>query len=123
MPRASTNRFLRDPVATVQVTDTRDGGAEGESMSRKRTTEPSAMTLAQMRALTGLPQKEVGRRMGVGQARVSQIERDFPNLNYAVVDNYIRAIGGRIEFTAVGGQDFAASEIAEDPRAQYGTRR
>ncbi|MGI5515309.1 helix-turn-helix domain-containing protein [Streptomyces sp. CA-106131] len=72
-------------------------------------------TLADLRALTGLSQREVARRMGVTEARPGQIERDFPNVRFSVVQAYIQALGGRIEFAAVGSGDVWADEITRDP--------
>ncbi|MFH9589163.1 helix-turn-helix domain-containing protein [Streptomyces luteogriseus] len=72
-------------------------------------------TLSDLRKLSGLSQGEVARRMGVTRARPGQIERDFPNVRFAVVQAYIRALGGRIEFAAVGGLDVWADEITQHP--------
>ncbi|MCX3290051.1 helix-turn-helix transcriptional regulator [Streptomyces sp. NEAU-H22] len=72
-------------------------------------------TLADLRKLSGLSQLEVARRMGVSRGRPGQIERDFPDVRFAVVQAYVRALGGRIEFTAVGGHDVWADEITQHP--------
>lgn len=49
-------------------------------------------TLADLRRAAGLSQTDVAKRMGVNQPRVSQIEKDFPNLHYRVVASYLRAL-------------------------------
>ncbi|MGW3913191.1 helix-turn-helix domain-containing protein [Streptomyces sp. NPDC005070] len=77
---------------------------------------PQAAALADLRKLSGLSQLEVARRMGVSKARTGQIELDFPNVRFSVVEAYIKALGGRIEFAAVGPVDVWADEIAQDPR-------
>ncbi|MFE6092720.1 helix-turn-helix domain-containing protein [Streptomyces massasporeus] len=72
-------------------------------------------TLADLRRLSGLSQREVARRMGVSRGRPGQIERDFPRVRFEVVQAYIRALGGRIEFAAIGGCDVWADEITQHP--------
>ncbi|MFF4308514.1 helix-turn-helix domain-containing protein [Streptomyces sp. NPDC001507] len=73
------------------------------------------VTLAELRQLSGLSQLEVARRMGVSKARPGQIERDFPNVRFSVVEAYVRALGGRIEFAAVGPTGIWADEIVQHP--------
>jgi transcriptional regulator with XRE-family HTH domain len=75
-------------------------------------TEMTENTLRQLRELSGMTQTEVARRMSVTQGRVSQIERDFPRLNFVVVSAYIEALGGKVEFTALGGTDVRADTVA-----------
>lgn len=72
-------------------------------------------TLATLRELSGLSQMEVARRMGVSKARPGQIERDFPNVRFSVVQAYIRALGGMIEFVALSSGDVWADQIVQDP--------
>ncbi|MGW1963609.1 helix-turn-helix domain-containing protein [Streptomyces sp. NPDC001935] len=76
---------------------------------------PQVMVLADLRRLSGLSRLEVARRMGVSKARPGQIERDFPNVRFSVVQAYIQALGGRVEFAAVGPLDVWADEIEQDP--------
>jgi len=57
------------------------------------------MNLAELRRSVGLPQRVVAERMGVGQPRVSAIERaPVGTLTIAVLRSYLRALGseGRI---------------------------
>lgn len=72
------------------------------------------MTLADVRRLAGKSQKQVAEAMGVGRARVSQIEADYPNLHYTVVQGYFRALGARIQFAVPGGGVVRETAIAPD---------
>lgn len=74
------------------------------------------VTLAQLRQSAGLSQSAVADRMGVNQSRVSQIEKDFPNLHYTVVANYFRAIDVHPRLSA-GDQHFVLDDIEPDPRS------
>lgn len=74
------------------------------------------VTLAQLRQARGLSQSAVAERMGVGQARISQIEKDFPNLHYTVVANYFRAIDTAPRIS-LGGQGFTLDDIRAAPRS------
>lgn len=73
-------------------------------------------TLRELRELSGFSQREVARRMGVSAARPGQIEQDFPNVRFSVVQAYIQALGGRIEFTVPGEITLWADRVARDPR-------
>lgn len=79
--------------------------------------QPMPQTLAELRKAAGLSQSAVAKRMGVNQPRVSQIEKDFPNLHYLVVASYMRAItDGQGTFVTVTGQPIALDEIRPDDR-------
>ena len=54
------------------------------------------VTLADLRRASGKNQRELAEAMGVQRARVSQIEADFPNVHYLVVQRYLEALGGRL---------------------------
>lgn len=79
-------------------------------------TETARPTLADLRRFKGMSQSDVGRRMGVGKQRVSQIERDFPHVRFSVVQAYLNAIGRIIELTDPSCPDVRADKIACDPR-------
>jgi DNA-binding XRE family transcriptional regulator len=60
--------------------------------------------LAERRKALGLTQAEVAKRMGVTKSRVSQIERGEVSTIEAVA-RYVEALGGRIQISAVFGDD------------------
>ncbi len=72
-------------------------------------------TLADLRKRAGLIQEQVADRMGVTRARVSQIERDFPNLYFQVVDSYLRALDENTTVT-INGTDVALTDLRANPR-------
>lgn len=74
-------------------------------------TEQPPRTLADLRKDAELTQQEVAERMGVNQPRVSQIERDYPNLHLTVVSSYIQAIGGQILLADADGRTAVATEV------------
>lgn len=55
-----------------------------------------ALKLADLRRASGKTQAEVAGAMGVGQARVSQIERDYPHLGLPTFQRYMEALGGDV---------------------------
>lgn len=73
-------------------------------------------TLADLRKSTGLTQRQVATRMGVNQPRVSQIEKDFPNLHFQVVSSYIAALGGHLALTGIAGHTVPADDVRATPR-------
>lgn len=82
--------------------------------------------LGDLRKSAGLTQGELARRMGVNRPRVGQIERDFPNVRFNVVEAYIRALDGDVKFAA-SGLEISTSAVVKDPRERrdhgqkYGT--
>jgi DNA-binding XRE family transcriptional regulator len=60
--------------------------------------------LAERRKALGLTQADVAERMGVTKSRVSQIERGEVS-TIETVARYVQAIGGRIQISAVFGDD------------------
>ncbi|GAA2834203.1 helix-turn-helix domain-containing protein [Crossiella cryophila] len=57
--------------------------------------------LAELRKEAGLTQVEVAKRMGISQARVSQVERgEVGELEVDTVHRYVTAIGGRLRLIA-----------------------
>lgn len=84
----------------------------------------NGMTLADLRRMADMTQLQVADRMGVSRGRVSQMEAQFPNLMFSVVQSYLAAVGGRIDFIAVGGEGFRGGTFGEDPeRAEYAASR
>lgn len=80
-------------------------------------TENQPHTLVALRHASGKSQRQVSELMGVTKGRVSQIERDFPNIRFDVMQAYIRALGGRIRFSYIGGIGTWSDEIERDPRS------
>ncbi|MEV6298228.1 helix-turn-helix transcriptional regulator [Actinoplanes sp. NPDC051861] len=60
--------------------------------------------LAERRTALGLTQSQLAERMGVTKGRVSQIERGEVSTVDAVA-RYVEALGGRLQITAVFGDD------------------
>jgi transcriptional regulator with XRE-family HTH domain len=79
-------------------------------------------TLSDLRKRAGLTQSETARRMGVTRPRVDQIERDFPQVRFNVMQAYFTAIG--VNLYALGGStekdpvsvDIRTDRIVPDPR-------
>lgn len=87
---------------------------------------PCPATLADLRKAAGLSQKDVATRMGVGQARISQIEQDYPNLKFPVITAYVEALGGHIALTGIAGRTVPASDVRpthRDPESALKRRR
>lgn len=76
---------------------------------------PPPQTLADLRRAAGVSRSDVAARMGVGERRVGHIESVYPNLRYDTLSSYIAAIGGRIQFTVVGGHPAYADQMVPDP--------
>jgi transcriptional regulator with XRE-family HTH domain len=62
-----------------------------------------AAGLTALREEAGLSQRELARRMGVSQPRVVAIER-ARNVTIDVLEQYIKAVGHRLEVNAVKGK-------------------
>ncbi|KAA5837180.1 XRE family transcriptional regulator [Saccharopolyspora hirsuta] len=57
--------------------------------------------LAELRKKVGLTQTELAERMGIGQPRVSAIERgDIESHTVATLRSYVEALGGTIQLSA-----------------------
>ena len=67
-----------------------------EDMMTDVTDGAGGVTLADLRRASGKNQRELAEAMGVQRARVSQIEADFPNVHYLVVQRYLEAVGARL---------------------------
>lgn len=93
-----------------------DSGTPGEQGA------PRMRRLADLRHLAGLTQLQVAEAMGVKQARVSQIELDYPRLTFPVLASYMRAIGGSVVLSAGGGAA-VADDLRPDPERVDARRR
>ncbi|GLZ80731.1 transcriptional regulator [Actinorhabdospora filicis] len=84
--------------------------AGGEAVVKEKTKRLKAWAhaylLVEKRKNFGLTQADVGRRMGVSKARVSQIERGEVS-TVGVLSRYVAALGGRIRVIA----DFEGEEV------------
>jgi DNA-binding XRE family transcriptional regulator len=81
-------------------------GGEGAVTQARRRNQAyiDGYRLAERRKALELTQAEVAKRMGVTKSRVSQIERGEVSTIEAVA-RYVEAIGGRIQISAVFGDD------------------
>jgi transcriptional regulator with XRE-family HTH domain len=61
-----------------------------------------AAGLTALREEAGLSQRELAKRIGVSQPRVAAIERSR-NVTLDVLEDYVSAIGGRLEVSVVKG--------------------
>ncbi len=62
-----------------------------------------AAGLTVLREEAGLSQRELAKRIGVSQPRIVAIERSR-NVTIDVLDQYVKAVGGRLEVTVVKGR-------------------
>lgn len=62
-----------------------------------------ASGLTALREQAGLSQRDLARRMGVTQPRVAAIEQSR-NVTIDVLEQYVAAMGGRLEMTVVKGR-------------------
>jgi DNA-binding XRE family transcriptional regulator len=65
-----------------------------------------AYLLAEVRKKQHVTQVEMARRLGVGQPRISQIERgDLDRAELATLRGYVEALGGQLEVSATFGEE------------------
>lgn len=91
-----------------------------------RATTTSGTTLADLRRMAGMTQLQVADKMGCTRGRVSQVEAQFPDLMFTVVQSYLKAVGACIEFVAANsdGEVFLKTDFSEDAgRAAYAASR
>ena len=62
-----------------------------------------ANRLTALREDAGLSQRELARRLGVSQPRVAAIERSH-NVTIEVLEQYVEALGGKLEVNVVKGR-------------------
>ncbi|MQS07572.1 MULTISPECIES: helix-turn-helix domain-containing protein [Actinomycetes] len=81
------------------------GGEEAVAEARKRNQAYiDGHRLAERRKSLGLTQSDVAELMGVTKSRISQIERGEVSTVEAIA-RYVAALGGRIQISAVFGDD------------------
>ncbi len=80
-----------------------------------------AAGLTALREEAGLSQRELARRMGVSQPRVAAIEQ-ARNVTIDVLEQYIEAVGGRLEVNAVKGRSKIPLVTAARPAARSASR-
>ncbi len=74
-----------------------------------------ALDLAELRKRLGVTQMEMAGRLGVGQPRVSALERR-DDVYLSTLREYIEALGGHLELTArFEGEDVPIAIGAEEP--------
>ncbi|MBB5153352.1 XRE family transcriptional regulator [Saccharopolyspora phatthalungensis] len=70
--------------------------------------------LAELRKTAQVTQVELARRMGIGQPRVSSIERgDIEALTVASLRSYVAALGGTVQLVARFGDTEIKLRVAE----------
>ncbi|GAA2682836.1 hypothetical protein Apa02nite_013200 [Actinoplanes palleronii] len=93
----------------------RAGGEEAVAEARRQTQAYiDGYRLAERRKALKLTQAVVAERMGVTKGRVSQIERGEVS-TVETLSRYVEALGGRLQITAVFGDDLYILQSA-DPR-------
>lgn len=80
-----------------------------------------AAGLTALREEAGLSQRELAKRMGVSQPRVAAIEQ-ARNVTIDVLEQYIEAVGGRLEVNAVKGKSRIPLITAVPRTARYASR-
>jgi DNA-binding XRE family transcriptional regulator len=89
------------------------GGEEAVAEARRRNQAYiDGHRLAERRRFLGLTQAEVADYMGITKSRVSQIERGEVSTVDAIA-RYVEALGGRIQITAVFGDDLYVLRSAD----------
>jgi ribosome-binding protein aMBF1 (putative translation factor) len=76
-----------------------------------------AAGLTSLREQAGLSQRELADRIGVSQPRVAAIEQSR-NVTIDVLEQYVEALGGRLEVTVVQGR--RKTSLLGNPRQQRG---
>jgi len=81
-----------------------------------------AAGLTALREQAGLSQRELARRMGISQPRVVAIEQ-ARNVTIDVLEQYIKAVGHRLEVNAVQGKSKTPLVTPVRPAAGTASRR
>ena len=74
-----------------------------------------AANLTALREGAGVSQRELAGRIGVSQPRVAAIERSR-NVTIGVLEQYVAALGGRLEVSVVRGQNRTCILSSRIPR-------
>lgn len=74
----------------------------------------STMPLAEIRKAVGLTQKELAKKLAVGQGHVSKVET-AADMYLTTLRKYVEALGGELHLTAVfpGGRRVEIDHVAE----------
>jgi transcriptional regulator with XRE-family HTH domain len=80
-----------------------------------------AAGLTALREQAGLSQRELARKIGISQPRIAAIERSR-NVTIDVLEQYVSALGGRLELTVVKGRK-KIPLISSGPRQSSATKR
>jgi predicted transcriptional regulator/transcriptional regulator with XRE-family HTH domain len=56
--------------------------------------------LQKIRELSGLTQAEIARRLDVGQASISKVEKGRPDVHVSTIKKYVEALGGKLQVHA-----------------------
>jgi transcriptional regulator with XRE-family HTH domain len=80
-----------------------------------------AAGLTALREQAGLSQRELARKMGISQPRIAAIERSR-NVTIDVLEQYVGALGGRLELTVVKGRK-KTPLISSGPRRTSATKQ
>lgn len=81
-----------------------------------------AAGLTSLREQAGLSQRELAERIGVSQPRVAAIEQSR-NVTIDVLEQYVQALGGRLEVTVVQGRRKTPLLGVQRQRARMATPR
>lgn len=108
MPRRLGNKMARNWV-DVRAEALAVGGVDEARIAehaRRIRSEVRSHRLAEIRVGYGLNQGVIAHRLGVSQARVSQIERgDVERSELSTVRAYVAALGGEVELIAKFGDE------------------
>jgi predicted XRE-type DNA-binding protein len=84
-----------------------------------------AAGLVALREQAGLSQRDLAKRLGVSQPRVAAIERS-KNVTVDLLDQYVAAVGGRLQLTVVKGNkkiELASSGSPASPKSAPGSAK
>ncbi len=70
--------------------------------------------LTDIRKHAGKSLQEVGDAMGVNKFRISQIERDYPNITTPVLLRYMEAVGAQVLYR-IKDETVPARQVVQDP--------
>jgi len=77
------------------------------------------LRLFDLRRIAGRTQKQVAEFMGIGQAQVSRIEAQYPDIRFLTLRAYLDALGIDIRFTKDGELDVLSGDVVEDTSRNY----
>lgn len=89
-------------MSHLTLTDREEPGAE-ERVREVEDEQRLAAGLNALREKAGVSQRELAERIGVSQPRIAAIERSR-NVTVDVLEQYVDALGGRLEISVVHGR-------------------